>query len=284
MSICSNSMISSRAELKEYALRANGHPVVEINIAEEQLEDRLNDGLQFFSEYHFDGVEKVYLKYRMSEADIANGYISFVADNRTSQTADGSGFADADALMTSTDVDCPESVLLQNLIVSVTRIFPFTQQSVGMFDVRYQYALNDLYTFGTIDLVQYDMTQQYLQLLKQYLSPDKSIRFNRVANRMYLDSDKRQLTAGMYLIIEAYRILDPRVYPEVYNDRLLKKYIVALVRWQWGVNLSKYNGIKLPGDITLDGQSMMKDSWQQKEEIEKEIILKGELPVDFIMG
>jgi hypothetical protein len=277
-------MISSRAELKEYALRANGHPVVEINIADEQLEDRLNDGLQFFSEYHFDGVEKVYLKYRMSEADITNGYISFVADNRTSQTADGSGFADADALMTSTDVDCPESVLLQNLIVSVTRIFPFSQQSVGMFDVRYQYALNDLYTFGTIDLVQYDMTQQYLQLLKQYLSPDKSIRFNRVANRMYLDADKRQLTAGMYLIIEAYRILDPRVYPEVYNDRLLKKYIVALVRWQWGVNLSKYNGIKLPGDITLDGQSMMKDSWQQKEEIEKEIILKGELPVDFIMG
>ena len=284
MSICSNSMISSRAELKEYALRANGHPVVEINIAEEQLEDRLNDGLQFFSEYHFDGVEKVYLKYKMSAQDIENGYISFVADNRTSQTADGSGFADADALMTSTDVDCPESVLLQNLIVSVTRIFPFTQQSVGMFDVRYQYALNDLYTFGTIDLVQYDMTQQYLQLLKQYLSPDKSIRFNRVANRMYLDSDKRQLNAGMYLIIEAYRILDPRVYPEVYNDRLLKKYIVALVRWQWGVNLSKYNGIKLPGDITLDGQSMMKDSWQQKEEIEKEIILKGELPVDFIMG
>jgi len=270
--------------LKEYALRANGHPVVEINIADEQLEDRLNDGLQFFSEYHFDGVEKVYLKYKMSAQDIENGYISFVADNRTSQTADGSGFADADALMTSTDADCPESVLLQNLIVSVTRIFPFSQQSVGMFDVRYQYALNDLYTFGTIDLVQYDMTQQYLQLLKQYLSPDKSIRFNRVANRMYLDADKRQLTAGMYLIIEAYRILDPRVYPEVYNDRLLKKYIVALVRWQWGVNLSKYNGIKLPGDITLDGQSMMKDSWQQKEEIEKEIILKGELPVDFIMG
>jgi hypothetical protein len=284
MSICSNSLISSRAELKEYALRANGHPVVEINIADEQLEDRLNDGLQFFSEYHFDGVEKVYLKYKMSAQDIENGYISFVADNRTSQTADGSGFADADALMTSTDVDCPESVLLQNLIVSVTRIFPFSQQSVGMFDVRYQYALNDLYTFGTIDLVQYDMTQQYLQLLKQYLSPDKSIRFNRVANRMYLDADKRQLNAGMYLIIEAYRILDPRVYPEVYNDRLLKKYIVALVRWQWGVNLSKYNGIKLPGDITLDGQSMMKDSWQQKEEIEKEIILKGELPVDFIMG
>jgi len=284
MSSCSSGLISTRAELREYALRANCHPVVEINIADEQLEDRLNDALQFFSEYHFDGVEKVYLKYKLSQTDIDNGYISFTADNVQSETADGSGFEDNEAIQTSQDPECPENVLLQNLIVSVTRIFPFTQQSVGMFDVRYQYALNDLYTFGTIDLVQYDMTQQYLQLLRQFLSPDKSIRFNRVANKLYLDSDRRQLNAGMYLIIEAYRILDPRVYPEVYNDRLLKKYLVALVRWQWGVNLSKYNGIKLPGDITLDGQSMMKDSWQQKEDIEKEIILKGELPVDFIMG
>jgi hypothetical protein len=277
-------VISTRAELKEYALRANGHPVVEINIADEQLEDRINDALQFFSEYHFDGVEKVYLKYKLSQTDIDNGYISFTANNTVAQNADGSGFQVAEAIQTSVDPDCPENVLLQNLIVSVTRIFPFTQQTVGMFDVRYQYALNDLYTFGTIDLVQYDLTQQYLQLLRQFLSPDKSIRFNRVANRLYLDSDKRQMNAGMYLIIEAYRILDPRVYPEVYNDRLLKKYCVALVRWQWGVNLSKYSGIKLPGDILLDGQSMMKDSWNQKEEIEKEIILKGELPVDFIMG
>jgi len=284
MSSCSSGMISSRSELKEYALRANGHPVLEINISEEQIEDRLNDALQFFSEYHFDGVEKVYLKYKMSQTDIDNGYISFTADNVQSETADGSGFEDSEAIQTSQDPECPENVLLQNLIVSVTRIFPFTQQTVGMFDVRYQYALNDLYTFGTIDLVQYDMTQQYLQLLRQFLSPDKSIRFNRVANKLYLDSDKRQLSAGQYLIIEAYRILDPRVYPEVYNDRLLKKYLIALIRWQWGVNLSKYNGIKLPGDITLDGQSMLKDSWQQKEDIEKEIILKGELPVDFIMG
>jgi hypothetical protein len=284
MSSCTNGLISTRAELKEYALRANGHPVVEINIADEQLEDRINDALQFFSEYHFDGVEKVYLKYRLSQADIDNGYISFTADNTVTQNADGSGFQDAEATQTSVDPDCPENVLLQNLIVSVTRIFPFTQQSVGMFDVRYQYALNDLYTFGTIDLVQYDMTQQYLQLLRQFLSPDKSIRFSRVANKLYLDSDKRQLNPGMFLIIEAYRILDPRVYPEVYNDRLLKKYCVTLVRWQWGVNLSKYNGIKLPGDITLDGQGMMKDAWQHKEEIEKEIISRGELPVDFIVG
>ncbi len=255
-----------------------------MNITDEQLEDRINDAFQFFSEYHFDGVEKVYLKYKLSQTDIDNGYISFTANNRQNQNADGSGFENSEAVQPSVDPDCPENVLLENLIVSVTRIFPFTQQTVGMFDVRYQYALNDLYTFGTIDLVQYDMTQQYLSLLRQFLSPDKSIRFNRVANKLYIDSDKRQLNAGMYIIIEAYRILDPRVYPEVYNDRLLKKYCVALVRWQWGVNLSKYSGIKLPGDITLDGQSMMKDSWTQKEEIEKEIILKGELPVDFMMG
>lgn len=284
MSSCTSGIISTRAELKEYALRANGHPVLEVNIADEQLEDRINDALQYFSEYHFDGVEKVYLKYKLSQQDIDNGYITFTADNRQNQNADGSGFENAEAIQTSVDPDCPENVLLQNLIVSVTRIFQFSQQTVSMFDIRYQYALNDLYTFGTIDLVQYDLTQQYLSLLRQYLSPEKSIRFNRVANKLYLDSDKRQMTPGMYLIIEAYRILDPRVYPEIYNDILLKKYCVALVRWQWGVNLAKYSGIKLPGDITLDGQTMMKDSWTQKEEIEKEIRLKGELPVDFMMG
>ena len=285
MSSCSSGIISSRAGLKEYALRANGHPVLEINIADEQLEDRINDALQYFSEYHFDGVEKVYLKYKLSQQDIDNGYISFVADNNQTENADGHGFDPAEASQTAIDPDCTgDSVLLENLIVSVTRIFQFTQQTVGMFDVRYQYALNDLYTFGTIDLVQYDMTQQYLSLLRQFLSPDKSIRFNRVANKLYIDSDKRQLSPGMYLIIEAYRILDPRVYPEIYNDMLLKKYCIALVRWQWGVNLAKYSGIKLPGDITLDGMTMMKDAWTQKEEIEKEIRLKGELPIDFIMG
>ena len=266
--------IRSRDALRQYCLRALGEPVIEVNIADEQVEDRLDDALRFFSEYHFDGVEKVYLKYKVTQQDMQNGYIEMKGDN--------TGFASSDRQFTSAE---GEQVLLEDLVTSVTRIFPFTQQSVGMFDIRYQYALNDLYTFGTIDLVQYDLTQQYLTLLRQFLSPDKSVRFNRVQNRLYIDMQwSQQVIPGMFLIIEWYRILDPRIYPEIYEDRLLKKYAVALFKRQWGQNLSKYSGIKLPGDITLDGKAMYTEAVAEIEAIEKDIISKYELPADFMMG
>lgn len=261
--------------MRQYCLRALGEPVIEVNIADEQAEDRIDDALRFFSEYHFDGVEKVYLKYQVKQEDITNGYIEMKSDN--------TGFASGDRLQNSAETG--EDVLIDNLVTSVTRIFPFTQQSVGMFDIRYQYALNDLYTFGTIDLVQYDLTQQYLTLLRQFLSPDKSVRFNRVQNRLYIDMQwSQQVTPGMYLIIECYRILDPRLYPEIYEDRLLKRYAVALFKRQWGQNLSKYSGIKLPGDITLDGKTMYTEAVSEIDTLEKEIISKYELPADFMMG
>ena len=254
---------------------------MEINLADEQTEDRIDDALRFFSEYHFDGVEKVYLKYQVTNADIVNGYIEMKATNRKSL---GGGFADNVAIETAVE-DGADDVLLENLITSVTRIFPFTQQSVGMFDIRYQYALNDLYTFGTIDMVQYDLTQQYLAMLRQYLSPDKSVRFSRVQNRLYIDMNwAQQVGNGMFLIIECYRILDPRIYPEVYEDRLLKRYTTALLKKQWGVNLSKYSGVKLPGDITLRGTEIASEATTEIDNIEKDIIGKYELPPDFIMG
>lgn len=275
--------INSREKLKDYCLRALGAPVVEINIADEQLEDRLDDALRFFSEYHFDGVEKVYLKYQVTATDITRGYIELKSDNRK---ALGGGLENSDAIVDATEEGrTDEDVLIENLITSVTRIFPFTQQSVGMFDIRYQYALNDLYTFGTIDLVQYDLTQQYLTLLRQYLSPDKSVRFSRVQNRLYIDMNwSQQVSVGTYLIIECYRILDPRIYPEVYEDRLLKRYTTALIKKQWGVNLSKYSGVKLPGDVTLRGTEIASEATTEIENLEKEIVLKYELPADFMMG
>jgi len=275
--------INSREKLKDYCLRALGAPVVEINLADEQIEDRLDDALRFFSEYHFDGVEKVYLKYQVTSTDISRGYIELKSDNRK---AVGGGLENSDAIIDATEEGrTDEDVLIENLITSVTRIFPFTQQSVGMFDIRYQYALNDLYTFGTIDLVQYDLTQQYLTLLRQFLSPDKSVRFSRVQNRLYIDMNwAQQVAAGMYLIIECYRILDPRIYPEVYEDRLLKRYATALFKKQWGVNLSKYSGIKLPGDITLRGTEIASEATTEIDNLEKEIISKYELPADFMMG
>ena len=273
--------INSRALLREYCFRALGAPVVEINIADEQVEDRLDDALRFFSEYHFDGVEKVYLKYQVTAADIANGYIEMKSTNRKSL---GGGLADSDAITTPNEVGA-EDVLIENLVTSVTRIFPFTQQSVGMFDIRYQYALNDLYTFGTIDMVQYDLTQSYLTMLRQYLSPDKSVRFSRVQNRLYIDMNwSQQVSVGGFLIIECYRILDPRIYPEIYEDRLLKRYAVALFKRQWGVNLSKYDGIKLPGDVVLRGKEIAQEAIVEIDALEKDIISKYELPADFIMG
>lgn len=276
-------IINSREKLREYCFRALGAPVVEINIADEQVEDRLDDALRFFSEYHFDGVEKVYLKYQVTATDISRGYIELKSDNRK---ALGGGLENTDAIVDVTEEGrTDEDVLIENLITSVTRIFPFTQQSVGMFDIRYQYALNDLYTFGTIDLVQYDLTQQYLSLLRQFLSPDKSVRFSRVQNRLYIDMNwSQQVAVGQYLIIECYRILDPRIYPEVYEDRLLKRYAVALFKKQWGVNLSKYDGIKLPGDVILRGKEIAQEATQEIDNLEKEIISKYELPADFMMG
>lgn len=274
-------LIRSRDSLREYCFRALGAPVVEINIADEQVEDRLDDALRFFSEYHFDGVEKVYLKYKVTAQDIERGYIEMKATNRQSL---GGGLADDDAIETANEVGASD-VNIEDLVTSVTRIFPFTQQSVGMFDIRYQYALNDLYTFGTIDMVQYDLTQQYLTLLRQFLSPDKSVRFNRVQNKLYIDMNwKQQVSVGGWLIIECYRILDPRIYPEVYEDRLLKRYCVALFKKQWGVNLSKYDGIKLPGDVILRGKEIAAEAQQEIDAIEKDIISKYELPVDFMMG
>jgi hypothetical protein len=273
--------INSRALLREYCFRALGAPVVEINIADEQVEDRLDDALRFFSEYHFDGVEKVYLKYQVTAADITNGYIELKSDNRKSL---GGGLRDSDAIMTANEAGA-EDVLIENLVTSVTRIFPFTQQSVGMFDIRYQYALNDLYTFGTIDMVQYDLTQSYLTMLRQYLSPDKSVRFSRVQNKLYIDMNwSQQVSVGGFLIIECYRILDPRIYPEIYEDRLLKRYAVALFKRQWGINLSKYDGIKLPGDVVLRGKEIAQEAIAEIEALEKDIISKYELPADFIMG
>ena len=202
----------------------------------------------------------------------------------TNRKSLGGGLADSDAITTPNEVGA-EDVLIENLVTSVTRIFPFTQQSVGMFDIRYQYALNDLYTFGTIDMVQYDLTQSYLTMLRQYLSPDKSVRFSRVQNRLYIDMNwSQQVSVGGFLIIECYRILDPRIYPEIYEDRLLKRYAVALFKRQWGVNLSKYDGIKLPGDVVLRGKEIAQEAIVEIDALEKDIISKYELPADFIMG
>jgi len=269
--------LTGRQQLVDYCLRRLGAPVIEINVDGEQVEDRLDDAMQLFSEFHFDGVEKVYLKYVMKQEDIDNGYILLKASN--------TGFNSNDRNTTATEAGVSETIPMEDLITSVIRVFQLRNTSIGMFDIRYQYALNELYTFGSFDLQNYAMIQQYLNLLSDILTPEKQIEFSRVTNKITFPMTlRREFSPGDYLVIECYRVLDARIYPEIYNDRLLKKYTTALIKRQWGENLSKFEGVTLPGGVTFNGRRMIEEAQQEIDKIEQQIISEFELPVDFAVG
>ena len=269
--------ISGRQQLVDYCLRRLGAPVIEINVDGSQIEDRLDDALQLFSEYHFDGVERVFLKYQMTQEDIDNGYIMMKSTN--------SGFRSEDRNISASEAGVAESVPMEDLITSVVRVFQLRNTSIGMFDIRYQYALNELYSFGTFDLQHYSMIQQYLNLLSDILTPEKELEFSRVTNKLAFPMTLRQeFHPGDYLVIECFRVLDPRIYPEIYNDRLLKRYMTALIKRQWGENLSKFEGVTLPGGVTFNGQRMIQEAQEEINKIEEQVINEFELPPNFMVG
>ena len=174
---------------------------------------------------------------------------------------------------------------IDDLIISVLGVWHFSQSTISMFDVRYQYALNDLYTFGTIDLIQYSTVQSYLALLQQMLSPEHAIRFNRKNKRLYLDMKwSRETRVGNTIVIEAYRIVDAKVYTDVYNDMMLKRYCSAIIKRQWATNLSKFQNIELPGGIKFNGSELFSQATQEIQEIEKNIIDAFQSPPEFIVG
>ena len=245
---------TSRQTLKEYSLRRLGHPVIEINIDDSQMEDNLDDAIQFFQEYHFDGVLQVYLQHQVTSSDITNGYI---------------------------DMDAVDSN-----VVSVTKLFNLAVNSVNLFDVSYQLALNDFFgSFTSGTLTNYTLNKQHLDMLEDILDPEKNIRFNKVQNRLYGDFNwSDDLDSGDYLIIEAYSKLNPETYTEIYNDRLLKKYTTALFKRTWGGNLSKFEGVQLPGGIQFNGQRILDEAREEIQKIEEEVQETYELPPDFIVG
>ena len=243
---------TSRATLKDYALRRLGSPVIEINVDDSQLEDRIDDALQFFAEYHFDGVEKTFLKHIITDSDVTNEYIT-----------------------------------LDDSVISVTKLFQFSEGTVNMFDVRYQMALNDFYGLRNPNqsMVNYSVTKQHLSLIQDILSPEKSIRFSRVTNQLKIDmSWEDDVTVGDYIVAEAYVVLDPETYPEIYKDRLLKNYITALFKKQWASNLSKFEGIQLPGGVTFNGRELLEQAQTEIDKIEENVQLMYELPPDFMVG
>ena len=280
---------ASREELTNYCLRQLGEPVVEINVADEQIEDLIDDGIQYFQERHFDGVERMYLKYKLTEDDINRGQatnetgssntLGITTTSGISTTVSGMSTMTNSFYETSNFIQVPDSV------IGVEKVFKFDSSTIsgGMFSIKYQLFLNDLYKFNSVDLLQYSMTKTYLEDIDFLLTTDKQLRFNKRQGRLYIDMDWGSETKDTYLIIDCYRILDPNTFTNVYNDSFLKKYVTALIKRQWGQNLLKFRGTRLPGGVELNGRELYEDAQRDLDDIKQRMIQEYELPpYDFI--
>ena len=326
---------TSRTTLIDYAKRKLGWPVIEINVDDDQAEDRLDDALQYFSEYHFDGVVKDFIKHQMTTVDRTNEYIS-----------------------------------ISNDVLSVLGIFPTDETTVNMFDIRYHTRLDWLNSgwMGN-QMLHYDMVKKHMNLIQMLLSGQKPIRYNRHQNQLHLDLDwptqfgsfsgttvtVLTVTAGgtgytsaptvtiaaptttgttatatatvsggvvtgltiteagtnyvsktppavtfsggggsgaaatatvgtEYIIIECWKKLDSATYTDIFDDMFLKEYVTALIKRQWGSNLSKYEGLQLPGGVTLNGAKIFEEAQVEIDKIQEQMSLKYELPTDFMIG
>ena len=275
---------TSRQELIDYCLRRLGAPVLEINLADDQIDDLVDDALQYFQERHFDGIERMYLKYKITQQDLDRGEAQApngvgIVTTTGSSTISGIGTTTFNFYESSNFIQVPDSV------IGVEKVFKFDTSSIsaGMFSIKYQLFLNDLYYFNSVELLQYAMVKTYLEDIDFLLSTDKQIRFNKRQNRLYLDIDWGSKSKDTYLIIDCYRILDPNDFTKVYNDSFLKRYLTALMKRQWGQNLIKFRGVKLPGGIELNGREIYEDAEREIENIRQRMSMDYELPpYDFI--
>jgi len=246
---------NSRSTLIDYCLRALGAPVIEINLDDDQIGDRIDEALQFYQHYHADAIEKVYLKHQITQSDIDNQYIP-----------------------------------LNDLVTDVVQIFPLRDnRNTGdsMFDVRYQMHLNDVYNLGFMgSLIDYEMTQQWLSLLDMVIDNDqKHVNFERHKNQLQIHMDwAEEANVDDYIIVECYRILNPDTYTDVYNDYFLKKYATALLKMQWGMNLLKFEGMQMPGGVTFNGRQLFDDAREEITKLEEEMISNYSLPVMDMIG
>jgi hypothetical protein len=273
---------SSRQELIDYCLRRLGAPVLEINVDDDQIDDLVDDALQYFQERHFDGVERMYLKYQITQDDIDRGSASSeppVGPGITTSTATSTTGLSFNWYESANYIQVPDSV------IGIEKVFKFDTSSIsgGMFSIKYQLFLNDLYYFNSVELLQYAMVKSYLEDIDFLLTTDKQLRFNKRQNRLYLDIDWGAQSAGNFLVLDCYRILNPNEFTKVYNDSFLKKYLTSLIKKQWGQNLIKFRGVKLPGGIELNGREIYEDAERELENLKQTMSLEHELPpYDFI--
>ena len=272
-----NNPITSRETLKQYALRALGKPVIEINVEDDQVEDRIDEALQYFAQYHYDGVERMYLKYQVTAADVTRAR----SDETLSTVTDT-----ADSTVTAVFKEGKNYIPIPSSVVSITRIFDFTDKaSLNLFDVRYQLRLNDLYDFSSTSIIHYDMTLSHLDMLDHILVGERPIRFNQHKNRLYIDMDwANDVDEGDFIIIECYRKLDPATFTDIFDDIFLKKYLIQLIKKQWGTNLSKFQGVAMLGGVQMNGEQIYTQAQEEINKLEEQIQLSYELPPNYMMG
>ena len=269
---------SSREGLIDYAKRQLGFPVLEINVADEQFQDLLDDAIQIYQERHYDGIARMYLKYKITQDDIdrgqARGGDSTLGITTTTTTS---------TVGLSTTFNIEENnnyIQMPPSVIGVNQIFKVRSDTVydGLFNIRYQLFLNDLYAFGSIDLLQYAMVQTKLEDITFLLNPDVRYRFNIRQDRLYIDVDWAQINKDDYFVIDCFRILDPDDFTKVYNDQFLKRYFTALCKRQWGQNLIKFQGVQLPGGIQLNGRQIYDDGVAELAEIRAKMAIDYEIP------
>ena len=274
---------STRQELINYCKRKLGAPVLEINVADEQIEDLVDDAVQFFQERHFDGVYPTFYKYKVTQADIDRGRAG-TASNAASRVGIASTSATVDIEGTLTTFDYYENsnyLQMPPNIIGVNKIFTFDGANTithNMFSVKYQLFLNDIYYWGTTELLSYAMVKTYLEDLDFLLNTQKQIRFNKRQDRLYLDIDWGSVTKDQFFVIDCYSTLDPNDYSRVWNDSFLKPYLTSLIKKQWGQNMMKFTGVKLPGGVELNGRQMYDDAQKEIDILMEKMSSTYELP------
>ncbi len=270
---------STRQELIDYCKRKLGYPVLEINVADEQIEDLVDDAIQLFQDRHFDGVTPTFLKYKVTQQDIDRG---------RAKPPNGPGIASTSATAnivgtatTFTFYENSNYLQVPPDVIGVTRIFHFDSTNTvtnNMFSVRYQLFLNDIYYWGSTELLTYSMVKRYLEDMEWLLTTQKQIRFNKRSDRLYLDIDWSSLSPDQYFIIDCHRAINPNESSQVWNDLFLKKYLTALIKKQWGQNLIKFNGVKLPGGIEFNGRQLYEDGQREIDDLMEKMSNTYELP------
>ena len=271
---------NTRQELIDYCKRKLGAPVLEINVADEQIDDLVDDAVQFFQERHFDGVYPPFFKYKLTQADIdrgrARGGNNPVGIATTTATTTIAGIT-----TTFTFEENSNYLQVPPSVIGVNKIFRFDGSNTitnNMFSVKYQLFLNDIYYWGTIELLSYAMVKTYLEDLDFLLNTQKQIRFNKRQDRLYLDIDWSSVSVEDYIIIDCYAILDPNDYSRVWNDSFLKQYLTSLIKKQWGQNLIKFQGVKLPGGVELNGRQIYEDAQREIDILMEKMSNSYELP------